>query len=183
LPTSARALLADNAAYVQGLPTRWEPPRRLSPAERQTAIDAVATLQAMLRPSTRDELDRQIGRLYLLGANQPSGDARKMIFAEYRSFLAQVPPDILQAGTDRHIASCPFWPKVADLMALMQPDLDERRRMLARAERLAALGPQEQPERHVPTREERLSMADAARKAVERLRNMPGPETVGTSGG
>ena len=93
-----------------------------------------------------------------------------------------MPPDILQAGTDRHIASCPFWPKVADLMALMQPDLDERRRMLARAERLAALGPKEQPERHVPTREERLSMADAARKAVERLRNMPGPETVGTSG-
>jgi hypothetical protein len=183
LPTSARALLADNAAYVQGLPTRWEPPRRLSPAERQTAIDAVATLQAMLRPSTRDELDRQIGRLYLLGANQPSGDARKVIFAEYREFLAQIPPDILKAGADKHIATCQWWPKISDLLALMQPELDQRRRMLDRAERLAALGPQEQPERRPPTTEERMSMADAAAAAIARLRNMQGPDTVGTSGG
>lgn len=151
--------------------------------ERQTAVEACDTLRAMLRPSTRDELDRQIGRLYLLGANQPSGDARKVIFAEYREFLAEIPPDILKRGTDKHIAGCPFWPKVADLMALMQPELDERRRMLDRAERLAALGPKEQPERHVPTREERLSMADAAAVAIERLRNMQGPETVGTRGG
>jgi hypothetical protein len=65
----------------------------------------------------------------------------------------------------------------------MQPELDQRRRMLDRAERLAALGPQEQPERRPPTTEERMSMADAAAAAIARLRNMQGPDTVGTSGG
>jgi hypothetical protein len=174
LTTSARALLADNDGWVNGVPTKWREPWHLTPMQVQAAARARSALAESLRPATRDQLDAQLMRLAMHGANGPGKDARAMLLAEYRGFLAEMPADIVKAGTDQHIATSPYWPKVSDLMALMEPLMRERKSMLARAERLAA-GVNREPERRKLTPEERTRMADGFKSARDVLRNMPGP--------
>lgn len=183
LTPCARRLLADNAGWEDGLPTRWEPPRSMTPMEREAATEAAASLKAMLQPATRDQFDQAMMRLRIHGAAGPGEKALGFVIDDYRRLLGDTPPDILAAAVDQHIKASPYWPKVADLNAIIAPQLEERKRMLARAERLAnepergnvryyGAAPQRRPQL---SQDERKRIADGFKSAAETLRNMPGP--------
>lgn len=167
-------LLAANTGYVEGIPTRWEAPRTLSPAERESARAAVGALKASLIPATMDQIMQALMELRLHGRNAPGKDGLPLLLDGYARLLREVPADILWTTKDRHLATSPFWPAPADLLAVAQPLLDERKSMLARAEKLAA-GCDETPRRYQPTGDERKRMADGFKRAADVLRNMPGP--------
>ena len=181
LAPSARRLLANNAGWNDGLPTRWEPPRHLSPTERAEAHNAVTALSQMLRPASDDDFERSMMRLRMHCANAPKGDAKVLgvIMSDYRRLLGDIPADLLAGAVDAFIVlpEPPFWPSVGEFRALAEPALRERRNMLARAEKLAA-GCDEKPRRGVASPDERKRMADGFSSLRDVLRNMPGPETL-----
>ena len=171
-----RSLLAANTGWEGGVPTRWEPPRTMSPAEKQAAKEGVEVLRRLLLPASRAET---VGVLLRLRQHFPEKDRPEgvwqSVIADYAADLTDIPLDIVNDGATTYRRAGKWWPKVSELLAIMEPALRERQNMLDRAEKLAA-GGDEKPVRHQPTQQERISMADAARAAVERLRTMPGPE-------
>lgn len=168
----------NNTGWSDGVPTRWEPPRHLSPVERSDAASAVDTLRRQLTPAEDREFDAAMMRLRLHCRNAPKaeGKALALVLDDYRRLLADLPADLLDSAVDRYVSrpEPPFWPSVGELLALGEGALRERRNMLARAEKLAA-GGDERPRRYQPTGEERKRMADGFKAAADVLRNMPGP--------
>ena len=179
LPPCAMSLLANNAGWTDGAPTRWEPPKTISPREREELAAAIRALRSSLVPAdplvTMECLTRL--KVHATKAPEKSEAEWRLIFRDYARDLAEFPADIIHDGCETYRKTTPWWPHVSDLLALMEPKLAERRDMLARAEKLAAGGP-EKPSRYVAGPEERKRIADGFLSAADILRNMPGPGGV-----
>lgn len=179
LTPCARKLLSDNDGWKEGHATTWTMPRRVSPMERQEAEAAIRALRTALILADPLVAMKALTRVKI-HLNKPPAKSEAewlAVIRDYATDLAEFPADIIEAGCEQHRKASPWWPHVSDLLAIMEPMLKERRAMLWRAEKLAA-GGDARPARRIPTPEERKTMADMAKAAVERLRNMPGPEAA-----
>jgi len=175
-----RSLLVNNSGWAEGVPTRWEPPKSLSPMERQAVEGGLATLRRSLVPASRAEIVATLLRLrqHFPERDRPEGVWQSVI-ADYAVDLAEYPAEIVEAGATDYRRNGKWWPKVSELRERMEPLLTERKNMLVRAEKLAAGAP-EKRERYAPTAEERKRFADGFRKAADELRNITpqGPEAA-----
>ena len=98
--------MVDNAGWSEGLPTRWEPPRSLSPVERAGVANAVDTLRRQLVPADGREFDAALIRLRLHSRNAPKAEGRALalVLDDYRRLLADLPAAILDGAVDRYAA-------------------------------------------------------------------------------
>lgn len=170
-----RSLLAANTGWEGGVPTRWEPPRTMSPAEKQAAKEGVEVLRRLLLPSSRAET---VGVLLRLRQHFPEKDRPEgvwqSVLADYAADLAEYPADIVEAGATTYRRAGKWWPKVSELLAIMEPMMRERQNMLARAQKLAD-GGDSKPVRSIASPDERKRMAEGFSSLRDVLRNMPGP--------
>jgi hypothetical protein len=147
----------------------------MSPNEKAEARAAAESLRSSLSPASRAEI---VAVLLKLRQHYPEKDRPEgvwqSVIADYATDLGEYPADIVTEGATAYRRAGKWWPKVSELIGFMEPLLAERRNMLARAEKLAAGGP-EKPSRYTPGPEERKRIADGFLSAADILRNMPGP--------
>ena len=138
LRAPVRQLLADNA-------TRWLPPPALSNDQRRElagVLERGRLANAPADPKITAALLVQLSHVVLI-RDCADHDAMMRVYVED---LSEIPPDLLHAACVTWRRSSKFWPTLAELRALIVPDLSRRRRYLQRALVLASVAENPAPD-------------------------------------
>jgi len=195
LPPSWVAILQDPIDHETGTPAPglWSMPSVLP--SRDDAIRTEAALRTFLQPADAQFVRMRIAMLKLVtaapgtdGMSEPQIDAMlRAQIGEYLRLLADYPADIWAWACDEAPKRSKWFPKVAELEAMMRPRLEQRQRAHRRAKQIldAITNPRARVEHQPRTAEQRNAELralkaqhglDPDRPLVEQLFARPMPQ-------
>jgi len=139
IPRTVDRAVADPYDWDEAKPTRWEPPHVVPP--KADLQEAMAQLTLHMQPATERFMRERLALARIVtGAVAGKPGEWAMRTAEYMRLLADIPPDIFAAGCDEAVKRKEWFPTPAALLRVMQPLLDQRKRMIKRLELLLRSG-------------------------------------------
>lgn len=120
-------VLADNSYFLP------RGARRVSTDVRTRTQAALVEIEARLRPVSQERLSQIVSRLML---HFCSGDKNHRVFSDYCAMLAEFPEDLLCAAYQHVLKHHKYnnLPKIADLIAVIDPELTHRRTLKRKLE-------------------------------------------------
>ena len=164
--------MADNA-------TRWLPPPALSNDQRRElagVLERGRLANAAADPKITATLLVQLSHVVLI-RDCADHDAMMRVYVED---LTEIPPDLMQGACVTWRRASKFWPTIAELRALIVPDLSRRRRYLERALVLASVAENPAPDGAVSDawlRDRRTAARTPCARFSCRLPDLPGGGT------
>ena len=123
---------------VGSVPAGWLPPPRLERAVAALLPDAIADHQRALVPAGRQQIRAALSRLALsCRLEDMPARAWETHLSDFIADLAETPPDIIDDTCRRWRRGHKFWPTICEFLALSEPALYRRRRVLERLKALA----------------------------------------------
>ncbi len=116
----------------------WNP--QAIPVDLHAALPAVIERwSAAVQPASRELTITYLARL---AAHYPSDRSERqwqVVFEDCADDLSDIPPDILLDAIRAHRRASNFFPKISELLGLVQPQIDRRRWQLERMRKLSQL--------------------------------------------
>lgn len=116
----------------------WRCPRLPESVSRESVEAAAAEWRASLRPAGRAAVVDVLTRLamHFWTADRPEHHFEPLI-EDYAGDLAHLPADVLHEVAVTWRRTQKWFPKIAELLAMAEPEIERRREMLRRLEQLA----------------------------------------------
>ena len=122
-----RALLAD----VETTRLRWQPPPSLTPEQVVEVAEVIARGQRAVQPAGADAVGAMLLRLIAVHpvGNRPGAE---LMMETYVGDLSDLPADLLDQASAHWRRTERFFPTIAELRALVMPELAKRKKYLER---------------------------------------------------
>lgn len=146
-------------------------PAPISPWLRTQAEEAHQRIVASLQHTDPAVIARWLAPLAVLVARAPQGEDLRVAVRAMASVLNHLPPCCWTPGTQRQAAlRFKWWPSVAEIAELVQPEADALRRDRTAIANMLRLAPTRgTPEQRSETPEERAAHAERNRLAVQAM--------------
>lgn len=146
LPKKVLSLIEDNGPTMfpaDGAPSYrsgWSVPETIPTGLADQLPGFLRTAEAMLVPASVEMISTELAQLaiHFWQPERPQTHYKRLA-ADYLEDLADMPPDILVEGIRRWRQTGEWWPKISQLLAIMNPMLEQRRREAARLRQLVAV--------------------------------------------
>lgn len=142
LPSEAAKVLEDNGPMMfpetgPSYRAGWSPPKTITSALAERLPGLLRAAEHALLPASAETALLHLNKLALhyWQADRPASHFKSLV-ADYLLDLAHVPPDILEAGVAEYRRTAEWFPKVSQLLAIMNPMVEQRKRETERLRRL-----------------------------------------------
>lgn len=189
LPKEVMSLIADNGPLMfpaDGSPSYhsgWSVPKTIPAAlaEKLPGLLQMVERSLIAAPATAIGLALTELSVHYWEKDRPQGHF-KSLARDYLEDLSHVPPDILAEGIRQYRRNAVWFPKVAELLAIVNPMIDQRKREADRLRRLIAAQKDggtvaQQPERKGKRWSEMTDEEKAAHD--KRMAEIGGPKSIG----